>query len=110
MDDADDPAAPDHIHGDAATPKDESSWKSTAASAAKLLLRTVERASDAFPPLKSAAAGLCAILDSCEVCPPLFTRSEMLTVLPENKGQQKNDRIPEIPGRSARRLALHTCF
>ena len=36
-------------------------------SAAKLFLRTVERASDAFPPLKSVAAGLCAILDNCEV-------------------------------------------
>jgi len=109
MDDVDNPAVPDHIHGDAATPKDEC-WKSTAASAAKLLLHTVERASDAFPPLKSAAAGLCAILDSCEVCPPLFARSEMLTVLPANKGQQKNDRIVEIPGRSTRRLALHACF
>ena len=59
--------APDNVRGDATTPKDESGWKSTAVSAAKLFLRTVERASDAFPPLKSVAGGLCAILDNCEV-------------------------------------------
>ena len=47
--------------------KDKEDWKHTASSAAKLLLRTVERTSDAFPPLKSVAAGLCAILDNCEV-------------------------------------------
>jgi len=71
---AGDLATPDHVHDNVATPRDESSWKSTAASAAKLFLRTVERASDAFPPLKSVAAGLCAILDSCEVW-PTFVRS-----------------------------------
>jgi len=59
--------APGHGPGDFATPKDESNRESTAISAAKLFLRTVERASDAFPPLKSIAGGLCAILDSCEV-------------------------------------------
>jgi len=52
---------------DATTSKGKSSWKSTASSTAKLLLRTVEKSSDAFPPLKSVAGGLCAILDNCEV-------------------------------------------
>jgi len=51
----------------ATTSKGKSSWKSTASSTAKLLLRTVEKSSDAFPPLKSVAGGLCAILDNCEV-------------------------------------------
>jgi len=46
---------------------DKLDWKHTTSSAAKLFLRTVERASDAFPPLKSVAGGLCAILDNCEV-------------------------------------------
>ena len=46
---------------------DTSGWKNTGSSAAKLFLRTVERSSDVFPPLKSVAAGLCAILDNCEV-------------------------------------------
>jgi len=94
----DNPAAPDRLTDDAAAPEDESNWKSTATSAAKLFLRTAERASDAFPPLKSAAAGLCAILDSCEVCPPSFARCPVLTILAANDGQQKNDRIPGIPG------------
>jgi len=64
---AGDPVAPDYAHDNATTPKDEPGWISTTSSAAKLLLRAVERASDAFPPLKSVAGGLCAILDSCEV-------------------------------------------
>ena len=36
----------------------ESDWKDTASSAAKLFLRAVERSSEAFPLLKSVAAGL----------------------------------------------------
>ena len=62
------PTVPGPVLVDATVPKDKPDWKHTVSSAAKLLLRTVERASDAFPPLKSAAAGLCAILDNCEVC------------------------------------------
>ena len=67
-DDADNPVVPDPVHVGATTPKDKSDWKHTASSGAKLLLRTVERSSDVFPPLKSVVAGLCAILDNCEVC------------------------------------------
>ena len=61
------PAVPGPILVDVTVSEDKSDWKHTAASAAKLFLRTVERASDAFPPLKSVAGGLCAILDNCEV-------------------------------------------
>jgi len=68
--DAGDSAVVDPVHVEAATSKDKPDWKDIASSAAKLLLRTVERASDAFPPLKSVAAGLCAILDNCEVYTP----------------------------------------
>ena len=46
---------------------DKSDWKHITSSAAKLFLRSVKEASDAFPPLKSVAGGLCAILDNCEV-------------------------------------------
>ena len=53
---------------------DKSDWKHTTSSAAKLFLRTVKEASDAFPPLKSVAGGLCAILDNCEVR-SVFVRS-----------------------------------
>lgn len=55
---------PDHT---TVVPKPEPDWKNTTTSAAKLLLRTVERASDALPPLKSAVGGICAILENCEV-------------------------------------------
>ena len=68
-DDVGNPAVPGPAPapGDAAVSKNKSDWKHTASSAAKLLLRTVESVSDAFPPLKSTAAGLCFILDNCEV-------------------------------------------
>ena len=55
---------PVHVGGSSAGKTD---WIHTAASAAKMLLRTVERASEGFPPLKSVATGLCSILDNCEV-------------------------------------------
>ena len=67
MDDPGNPAVPGPVRIGAATSKNESDWTHTTSSAAKLLLHTVERASNAFPPLKSVVAGLCAILDNCEV-------------------------------------------
>ena len=45
----------------------KSDWKSNAFTTAKLLLRAVSSASDAFGPLKSVSGGLCFILDNCEV-------------------------------------------
>ena len=68
-DDVGNPAVPGPAPapGDATVSKNKSDWKHTASSAAKLFLRTVESVSDAFPPLKSTAAGLCFILDNCEV-------------------------------------------
>ena len=74
MDDTGNLVVPDPALLYATVSKDKSDWKNTASSAAKLFLRTVERASDAFPPLKSVAAGLCAILDNCEV-PSIFVPS-----------------------------------
>ena len=97
-DDTGNPAVPDPIPVGAAASKDKSEWKNTASSAAKLFLRTVERTSDAFPPLKSVAGGLCAILDSCEV------RSAFVRLICDaygflaNECQQTNDRITGIPG------------
>jgi hypothetical protein len=60
-------------HSSISLQSDKSNWKQTTSSAAKLFLRTVEKVSDGFPPLKSVAAGLCTILDNCEV-PSTFFR------------------------------------
>ena len=63
MDDVGNPApAP----GDATDSKNKLDWKDVVSYTAKVL-RIVESVSDGFPPLKSAAAGLCVILDNCEV-------------------------------------------
>ena len=51
----------------AAVNENKRDWKSTASETAKLLLRGVRDSADAFPPLKSAAGGLCFLLDNCEV-------------------------------------------
>lgn len=45
----------------------KSSWKSTASTTAKFILRGVRDSADAFGPLKSVAGGLCFILENCEV-------------------------------------------
>jgi hypothetical protein len=76
-DNADTPAVPNHApedpHPDGSvepsvtTDENKPGWRSTASAAAKLLLRAVNQSSDAFPPLKSVAGGLCAILENSEV-------------------------------------------
>ena len=59
---------PNQTVGPSATAdKNEPNWKSTASATAKLILRTVNESSDAFPPLKSVVGGLCAILENSEV-------------------------------------------
>ena len=47
--------------------KNKSSRKSTAYSTTKLAIHMVKESSDAFPPLKSVAGGLSAILKHCDV-------------------------------------------
>ena len=61
------PAVPDPVLANAATSKDKSDQEDTASSAAKSFLRKTERTSNTFPLLKLVAAGLCAVLDNCEV-------------------------------------------
>ena len=48
-------------------PESKSDWKSTAYATTKLAINLVKESSDGFPPLKSVAAGLSAVLDHCEV-------------------------------------------
>lgn len=73
LEDADDPANPDHtqvLHdgsGKDAAGENQFDRRSTASAAAKLLLRTLRDSADAFPPLKSVAGGLCSILENYEV-------------------------------------------
>ena len=50
-----------------AAKRNESSWKSTASTIAKLLLRGVSESAGTFGPLKSVAGGLCFILQNFEV-------------------------------------------
>ena len=74
------PAAPDQVPGvvgpnesDEPGPVasgEKSNWRFTAVATAKLLLRGVRDAGDAFGPLKSVAGGLCFILENYEVCIP----------------------------------------
>ena len=45
----------------------KSNLKSNVLSGAKLILYGIRESADAFGPLKSAAGGLCFILDNCEV-------------------------------------------
>ena len=49
------------------TPENKSDMKSTAYATTKLAINLVKESSDVFPPLKSVAGGLSAILDHCDV-------------------------------------------
>ena len=61
----DEPNAGDKkIEPSVAQDENKPDWKS---GSAKMLLRGVRDAADAFPPLKSVAGGLCFILENCEV-------------------------------------------
>jgi len=71
----------------AAANEDKRGWKSTAFETAKLLLRGVNDSADVFPPLKSVTAGLCFILDNCEVWSSLAYAITALTGIPANEGK-----------------------
>ena len=63
------PEPPAHTADSKAAPE-KLDWKSIASTAyatTKLAIHLVKESSDVFPPLKSVAGGLCAILDHCEV-------------------------------------------
>ena len=73
--------------------ENESDWKSTASSSAKLLLRGVRDSADAFGPLKSVAGGLCFILENCEVRLPPHLLSTTLISPAAHEGEQTKNRI-----------------
>lgn len=50
-----------------ATDENKSNWKSTTYATTKLAINMVKESSDVFPPLKSVAGCLSAILDHCDV-------------------------------------------
>jgi len=64
------PEPPGHTVDSKAEPERKLDWKSIASTAyatTKLAIHLVKESSDVFPPLKSVAGGLWAILDHCEV-------------------------------------------
>ena len=94
----------------AAADETKSNWKSTASATAKLLLRGVRDAADAFGPLKSVAGGLCFIVENYEVRPPSRMRCLAFTGVPANEGECTSDRIIGSSSQGARRIAMRTRF
>ena len=73
--------------------------KSTAYATTRLAIQMVKESSDGFPPLKSVAGGLSAILNHCDVCPPLaYQPPLMLTTVLANGILSPNDRVVNTPG------------
>ena len=62
-----DPGSSNPAVGPSAIDKKKSKLRSLVTSGAKFILYGVRESADAFGPLKSAAGGLCFILDNCEV-------------------------------------------
>ena len=67
MRDKDLPEIPDDTVDPEVVPESKPGWKSTAYTTTKLAINLVKESSDIFPPLKSVAGGLSAILDHCDV-------------------------------------------
>jgi len=92
--DGDHPEPPGHTVDPRATSKGKSSWVSTAYATTKLAINLVKESSDVFPPLKSVAGGLSAILSHCDVrmfcscCPTHYAYSCPSKLLPA--GRQLN--------------------
>ena len=61
------PKSLDHTVNPGVAPENKSDRGSTAYATTKLAINLVKESSDAFPPLKSVAGGLSAILDHCDV-------------------------------------------
>ena len=88
----------------------ESGWgrDTTAYNATRFLIRAVQESSDAFPPLKSVAGGLSAILDHCEVRLLQTTPPVVLNVVPENKRVWQSDGVVGAPSRTVGRIVERT--
>ena len=93
------PGSSDHTVDPRKTPESKSDWKSTAYATTKLAINLVKESSDAFPPLKSVAGGLSAILNHCDVrCVFSQTKQSMvLTTVLANHRLSPNDRIFDAP-------------
>ena len=76
----------------------KSSQKSTMYSATKLAIHMVKESSDVFPPLKSVAGGLSAILNHCDVWPTfiLLSTPVFISIL-ANSGMSSSNRIIDTP-------------
>ena len=57
----------DHTFNEGAATQNESGWMSAAYSSTKVVIDVVKESSDVFPPLKSVASGLAAILKHYDV-------------------------------------------
>ena len=79
-----------------ATSKSRRDARALASSVAEFTLRGVKEASDAFPPLKSAAAALCFILDNCQVLSTLYIPSIQDTYVFPRKQWRVAERLSRL--------------
>ena len=74
--------SPDHTFDEGAETQNGSSWMSAAYSSAKVVIDLVKESSDVFPPLKSVASGLAAVLKHYDVRSLSPIQSTILTIAP----------------------------
>jgi len=70
----------DRIFGNGAETQNKPNWMSATYSSAKVVIDVVKESSDVFPPLKSVASGLAAILKHYEVWPLSSFQSTTLII------------------------------
>ena len=81
---------PDRAFDQGAAGRNESSWISAAYSSTKVVIDVVKECSDVFPPLKSAAGGLAAVLKHYDVRSISPILSAILTITLASNSQSEN--------------------
>jgi len=76
----------DHTFDEGTASQSESNWMSTAYSSTRVVIDVVKESSDVFPPLKSVAGGLAAILKHYDVwsCSPIPGSTTLTIALASN--------------------------
>ena len=88
----------DRTFDEGAETQNQSSWMSAAYSSTKVVIDVVKESSDVFPPLKSVASGLAALLKHYDVQSLSPIPSTILTIALASNDQSENSIVIDIPG------------
>ena len=96
--------SPDRTVDEGAVNQTGSSWMSAAYSSTKVVIDVVKESSDVFPPLKSVASGLAALLKHYDVWSLSSIPPMTLTAVLASNNQQENCSIIDTTDQRSRQI------